>query len=211
MALMVLKRTAWGDVVTDQPVLEPGALAVLDRIEALEVEAQAGIAHEREQARSEGYRAGLLEGRAQAVRDVVGWSRDLQAQAHALERYVVRAIDAALVSVFGELPREVALPAMIGRALGAVDPPGRLTLRVNPSDQGLAHAALDRAEAHRLQVGVVGDAGLPPGACRLESEGGCLDAGLEVQLAALREALVGPAANGSVPSDGDAASARSQA
>ncbi len=204
MALMVLKHTPWGDVVSDEPMLAPGSFAVLERIESLEAEARADAAHESDLARREGYEAGLREGREESVRRLARFALDADTQARALERYVIRAIDVALVSVFGELPREVALPAMIGRVLASVDMPGRLTLRVSRKDLAYAEAALAGPGVDRTHVlRVIPDDSLPVGACVIESEAGCIDAGLEVQLRGLREALADSAIGAGIPDRGD--------
>lgn len=190
MALMVLLRTPWGDVVSDEPLIAPEDFSALQRIGSLEAQAHAELAREAELARREGYEAGLRQAQHEAAQHLAASSADLDAQARALERHVVRAIDAGLLSVFGELPRDIALPAMIGRALAAVDLPGRLTLRVNPGDLAFAELALGRPDIDRAQLRVITDGALAPGACRIESELGSVDAGLDVQLQALREAIL---------------------
>jgi type III secretion protein L len=65
-------------------------------------------------------------------------------------------------------------------------------LRVHPDDVGEAQAALAEIAAAGgppLNLQVVGDADVGPRGCRFESDLGHADAGLDVQLAALREAF----------------------
>lgn len=65
-------------------------------------------------------------------------------------------------------------------------------LRVHPDDAAEAQAALAEIAAGGgppIHVQVVGDAGVEPQGCRFESDLGHADAGLAVQLAALREAF----------------------
>jgi flagellar biosynthesis/type III secretory pathway protein FliH len=198
---MVLRRLSWGAIVSDEPVIDPSACAMLERIEAMEVEMRAALEREAQATRAEAHAQGLREGREEAIRRLAVRAIDAGEQARALQSYVVRAIEAGLLSVFGALPRQVAIPAMIGRALAQVDLPGKLLMRVNPNDLDGARQALERVEADPGRILIVADAGLPAGGCRLESDHGSIDAGLDVQLRTLLEVLVEAAGHASAPED----------
>jgi type III secretion protein L len=67
-----------------------------------------------------------------------------------------------------------------------------LTLRVPEADRDSAQRAVDEALAQAgtaLSIEVVTDPQMPEGACRFESDGGVIDAGLDTQLAAIRRAV----------------------
>jgi flagellar assembly protein FliH len=90
--------------------------------------------------------------------------------------------------------REITLDPdlLIAIARVAMDRLGELasvTVRLNPEDFAATAAARER-EWTGSQVTVVADARLPRGACRIESDFGAVDAGVEAQLQELAHALL---------------------
>ncbi len=82
------------------------------------------------------------------------------------------------------------LVAMARVALDRVADASRVTVRVNPDDYQRLGATRVAAMASS-NVSVTSDARIPPGGCRVESDMGTLDAGIDAQLHEIAQALLG--------------------
>jgi flagellar assembly protein FliH len=77
-------------------------------------------------------------------------------------------------------------------ALDRLGESARISVRLNPDDYA-ATAAARTSEWDGTQVAVVADARVPRGGCRIESDFGALDAGVDAQIQELAHALIGDA------------------
>jgi flagellar assembly protein FliH len=116
--------------------------------------------------------------RAQVIRDT---ERQMVQLALAIARRIIQ----REVSLNHDMLIAIARVAMERLGEGA-----QLTIRLNPED----HTAVTAAGAEqwaRAQVAVVADARLPRGGCRIESNLGIVDAGIDAQLNEVAQALLG--------------------
>lgn len=93
--------------------------------------------------------------------------------------------------------REVSLDAdlliaMARVALERLGDAAQITVRLNPEDHQLAGAGRT-SELTASNVSVVPDGRIPRGGCRVESEMGILDAGIDAQIQEIAQALLGRA------------------
>jgi flagellar assembly protein FliH len=111
---------------------------------------------------------------------------------HQTERQMV---ELALAVARRVVHREVSLDqdllvAMARVALERLGEAGQITVRLNPDDFKLAGAERT-AQISGNHVSVVPDARIPRGGCRLESDMGILDAGIDAQIHEIAQALLG--------------------
>jgi flagellar assembly protein FliH len=211
-----------------RPSAEERERELIARLESIERDArEAGLREGREQGQREGREQGLREGREEGAREgreaaTAKVEAELGAQVAALAAFLKQARTQLDRQIDGLEPlcAEIAFESaakILGRAM--LEPDGvaaavreairrardrsRLVLRVSPRDFALLEAQRGRL-ADGLDSGpleLVADGRVELGGCLLETPGGTLDARLEVQLAALRDALLGAHA----PTGGDPA------
>ncbi len=107
-------------------------------------------------------------------------------------------VELALAVARRVLHREVSLDrdlliAMARVALDRLGDTGLVTVRLHPDDHA-ATVAASAANWAGTNVTVVGDASVPKGGCRIESDFGSLDAGVDAQIRELGRALLGESA-----------------
>jgi len=118
---------------------------------------------------------------------------DLRARMiHQTERQMV---ELALAVARRVIHREVTLDpdllvAMARVALDRLGEATQITVRLNPDDFKMAGAA-GTAQLGNSNVSVVADGRIPRGGCRVESEMGVIDAGIDAQLQEIAQALLG--------------------
>jgi flagellar assembly protein FliH len=118
---------------------------------------------------------------------------DLRARMiHQTERQMV---ELALAVARRVIHREVSLDpdllvAMARVALDRLGEATQITVRLNPDDFQLAGAA-GKAQLGNSNVSVVADGRIPRGGCRVESDMGVIDAGIDAQLQEIAQALLG--------------------
>ena len=164
---------------------------VQDRIAALERDAFAkGFA----QGEKAGAEAAAKRGEAalrrltQTIQEVT----DLRAEMiHQTEQQLVRlALAVARRLVHREISLDPDLLIAIARvAMERLGEMANVTVRLHPDDYAATAAARER-EWTGSQLKVVADARLPRGGCRIESEFGVVDAGVDAQLQELAQALL---------------------
>jgi type III secretion protein L len=163
---------------------------------------------------SEGFR----EGERNAVHEIGRRLAELEAARSTLLEALKPALVDLLLDALSRLAHGVERQRLYASALVALEDAWRAArwarLRVHPDDVGEAQAALAELAAGGgppLHMQVVGDAEVGPRGCRFESDLGNADAGLEVQLAVLREAfdagLAAWSADETAPADKNAAMA----
>jgi flagellar biosynthesis/type III secretory pathway protein FliH len=79
---------------------------------------------------------------------------------------------------------------MMRVALERVSDAARVTVRLNPADHQSVTAALADAPTSE-QVTLAADARVPRGGCKVESEYGDIDAGVDAQIQEIARALLG--------------------
>lgn len=166
------------------------AVEAADALDADRAGAAERLAAEREQARAEGYAAGLEEGRragaaeaartlAALVREVRGHAADTRADLGRLALDVVRRVAA-------EVGPQAMLEAVAERAVREVLAEQPLVVRVAPA---AAPGVAARLWPLNAEVEVEADPSVAEGDCVVASRSGAAHAGLEVQLSALDRAF----------------------
>ncbi len=137
---------------------------------------------------AEGQRKALAEFHAAMIARTYSEAESTQRVETRLRTAVMQAVERVIL----ESDRQ-ALFARVASTLGSVvQSQARLTLRVCPAELDAARAAFARAVEGGLlnaTVEVLADDSTRPGDCRCEWDHGVADASLDVQLAALRQAL----------------------
>jgi flagellar assembly protein FliH len=111
--------------------------------------------------------------------------RDTEQQMVSLALAVARRIMHREVSLDRDL-----LIAIARVALDRLGEDAKISVHLNPDDYAATEAARTR-EWEGTQVSVVADARVPRGGCRIESDFGALDAGIDAQIQELAHALLG--------------------
>ncbi|MFM1990868.1 MAG: hypothetical protein RJA99_3825 [Pseudomonadota bacterium] len=199
MTRLVLARAAGLALELDEPIVAADALpavgdavATLRRLETLRGDLLRRGRQRLERARREG----LEQGRVQAERDasrrlaesLAELDATLRAERAAREAAVVELALAVVARIAGELGDATVVAALARRAITDLDPESPVRLRVHPS-VAAAVAAAPAADAGPPVLEVLADPGLQPLDCEIESDEGVVEAGLEVQLDAVRAAL----------------------
>ena len=142
-----------------------------------------------EQAEQEGFAAGERRAAQDWHARHAEQAEKVAQNAHGMHEKLADIVSSAVERIVTTEPRA----ALYQRALKNVQALTRgassLTLRVCPDDAEQARASLEGMEGGALSVQVAADPGLRPGSCIFESELGVLDASLELQLDALRQAM----------------------
>lgn len=181
-----------------------------DQAQALLVEAQQQADALRAQAQEEAQvlweaaqsriEAACAEGRAEGERQAaVAW-HERQAGHLVQQADAVRGLHEKLAEVVTSAVERIVhsgdRAALFQRAMRSVQTLSRsataLTLKVHPEDAQAAREGIESVAALQtagLSVEVVADPALPPGSCVFESDLGVVDASLDTQLTALRQAM----------------------
>jgi type III secretion protein L len=175
-----------------------------ERIEQARAQAVADLAEARRRGYEEGTRQAALEWHARQTGTTIEQARELAGLRDRLAGIVTSAVERIVQAE----PRD----ALFQRALRNVQSLTRgassLTLRVHADDLSSAEsavAAMNGGTLEGLHVDVVADPALARGGCIFETEGGILDASLDVQLAGLREAMDRAVRRAGLEGAGDAA------
>jgi flagellar assembly protein FliH len=130
----------------------------------------------------------MLRRMAQTIEEIAGLrrriARDTEQQMVQLALTVARRIIQREVAIDREL-----MMAIARVAIDRVGDAAQITVRLNPED----HAAITAAQSDSwpgAHVTLVADSRLPRGGCRVESELGHVDAGVEAQLQEMTQALL---------------------
>lgn len=149
--------------------------------------AEQGLAEGREQARHE-----ALHQQAQAAGQLAALSAGAGAMLLRLEESLVDTVLAAMKGILQEMPAAQVHEAALRKVSRLLRDERFLSLHVAPQDEAHAKAALDALRAENVLgtfVDLKIDASLPPLSSILESEAGVVNASLDIQLDAIREAL----------------------
>jgi type III secretion protein L len=176
-----------------QALVASGQQQALDTLRQAQVQAQkmAEMAQKSIQdAMLRAYQAGERQAAAQwHERHAEQVSRHAQLMESMNER-LAGVVCAAVERIVSAEPRSALFERALKQVQSLTRGAGSLWVRVHPDDLETACAALSRLmQQSNVQVEVTADAALSPGGCIFESEMGVLDASLDVQLAAMRQAL----------------------
>lgn len=176
---MVLRADDYVAAVTAETMLEDA------RAKASAILAEAEQAYEAR--KEEGFAAGQAEASAEAaaqVLSIIGGSVDYLARA---EQDVARTVMVCLRKILGDFDDVELVERITREAIERARGETRITLRVRPEiETEIRQRAASLARAADLSfMEVVGDASLAEGGCRLESEAGVIDCGIDTQLAAI--------------------------
>lgn len=175
------EATAWADA---QALLAHAR----QEADAIVAGAQAAFEAERERGYAEGREAALLD-QAEKMIDTV--SRTVEYFAR-IENEMVELVMAAVRKVVDGFNDRDKVMVVVGNALAVVRNQKHMTLRLNPAEVDIVRAQINNLLAAYPGVGyldIVADGRLAPAACILESDIGMVEASLEGQLAALRQAF----------------------
>lgn len=171
------------------------AQQVLDELHALLAQEQARVDAACAQARADGLAQGLAEAqvqsRAQLADEVARMARLQEQQRERLQQDVAGLALAVFEKLLGELPAQERLARLAAQAARELLPARTWRLHVHPSQLAGLRAALqavdasDRAGLARAEL--LADADLAETDCRLTTEFGSADAGLQTQVQRLAQ------------------------
>jgi type III secretion protein L len=199
MGLVVLTERPEWQLACDSKVLEPVDVLAIEKASQLmcSVEAYAtrvlrSALKVYDQRANDGFKTG--EERAQAT--VAEQLYALEAARSSLIELLRPSLTDLLLDAMGKLARGIPRERLYASAVASIDDAWRQArwarMHVNPQDVAAAEQALAdlAADGHgTTSISVLADDGITPAGCRFESDLGFADAGLEVQLNALREAF----------------------
>lgn len=190
MSRLAIKRLDRADVVPLGNLIKAEAFHVIAeaRETVARIEEQGRRAYER--ARKRGKAEGIEEGR-QAVGELLTetaiaaqgyWNRS--------EKKLIAIVVDAVRRIVGEFDDVEAVAGVIGQLLGEVRDEGKIRLHVSPRQhRDIEKRILGVQGAGIAPVEVIEDAGIDVDACRIETDLGVVETGVEAQIEALRSAL----------------------
>lgn len=142
--------------------------------------------------KKQGYEDGVLEGQMQQAEKMLETGMQAVEYLEGLERQIVEVVTTAVRKIVGELDDRERIVRVVRTALEQVRGRQRVVVRVCPEEEPQVREALapmlaKTSAASGLEL--VADQRMKPGDCMLESEMGVVDAGLDVQLRAIENAL----------------------
>lgn len=157
---------------------------------AEEITARGRTAFAEEKAR--GYREGLREGKMQLAEQMVGTAAATARYLAEFEEKAVELVISALRKIVGEMNPAERIVQVVRNVLTFAKNQPQVSLRVCPAEADSLNASLNDImtdfPAIRF-IDVVSDGRLKEGGCILETEMGVVDAGVDVQIEAIRRAL----------------------
>lgn len=141
----------------------------------------------RDEARKEGFAAGVREGRDKLAAELTRLAADGAREREALRDSVAALALEVVKKVAGELASDEVLSRLAATAARDLINPEQLTLIVHPEQRDAVRERL-AAVAPDVRCEVREDATLSPDACVLETEHGAVDASLDAQLERLAKA-----------------------
>lgn len=109
------------------------------------------------------------------------------------ENDVIEVVGDALRKILGEIDSEELISRVVKSALATVRNQKKVTVIVNPSDAEVVRNQVNELLSEYPAINtidVLTDARVNAGGCKIETEMGVVDASLEVQLEAIRKALI---------------------
>ncbi len=109
------------------------------------------------------------------------------------ENDVIEVVGDALKKILGEMDSYELISKVVKNALATVRNQKKVTLIVNPMDSEVVHGQInDLLSAYPTinTIDILTDSRVSPGGCKIETEMGVVDASLEIQLEAIKKALI---------------------
>jgi len=172
-------------------LLEAGNILDTAKKRAAQIIADAEAAYEAR--KEEGYRDGQEEGRLEHAEKMMETVISSVEFIENIEKTVVDVVNQAIRKVIGDLDDDERIVRIVRNALSSVRNQQQVTIRVAPADEKAVSDALasflKTIPGSPSFMNLVADGRLARGACLLESELGVVDASLETQLTALKNAF----------------------
>lgn len=146
-----------------------------------------------EEIKEKGYQDGLAQGKLEMSEQMILNVANTVNYFESIERRVVHIVMEAVNKVMGSIPSEELIVSVVKNALAAKRNQKQITVRVSPEELDTVRGKLGEITAEFPSISFVeveSDARLSKGGCILESEIGTVDASIDVQLEALRRAVV---------------------
>jgi type III secretion protein L len=199
MGLVVLTERPEWQLACDSKVLEPVEVLAIEKAAQLmqSVESYAtrilrSALKVYDQRASEGFKTGEVRAQATVAERLI----ELEAARSSLIELLRPSLTDLLLDAMGKLARGIPRERLYASAMASIEEAWRharwARMHVNPQDVPAAEQALaDLATEGRSapSITVVADDSVAPAGCRFESDLGFADAGLDVQLNALRDAF----------------------
>ncbi|MCO8629219.1 type III secretion system stator protein SctL [Burkholderia multivorans] len=171
-------------------LLDASAVIATARDEAQRIVADAQREFERRHAAGyeEGMRRAQREQAAQTYAQAFAAARTMESMKDAMAEIVVKAVRA----IVGEMSTQKLYEAALARIAPLVRDEAFVTVRVAPGRSDEMRDALERAfaaQTNRQKIRIVEDALLARDACAVETPSGRIDASLDLQIDALRQAI----------------------
>jgi type III secretion protein L len=199
MGLVVLTERLDWRLACESKVLEPAEVLAIEKssqlmhsVEAYATRVLRSALKVYDQRANEGFRCG--EDRARAA--MAGRLSELEAARASLIELLRPSLTDLLLDAMGQLARGIPRERLYASAMESIEKAWRQArwarVYVHPQDVAAAERALAELAAEERggpAISVVADDSVAPAGCRFESDLGFADAGLDVQLDALREAF----------------------
>jgi type III secretion protein L len=169
-------------------LLDASAVIATARDEAARIDAQREFDKRQAAGYDEGMRRAQREHAAQTYTQALAAARTMESMKDSMADIVVKAVRA----IVGEMPTQKLYEAALARIAPLVRDEAFLIVRVAPGRQDEMRDALERAfagQSNRQRIRIVEDAQLERHACTVETPSGRIDASLDLQIDALRQAI----------------------
>ena len=171
-----------------QALLDAEGLIADAKSEAARIRAEAVAEFERRKA--EGYAEGLKIAKEESSKQLVFAAVEAIRGFKSAEAKLVAVVEKSVRKIVGDLPAKERVAGLVRTALAGLATEGKAKVRVAAEDLDAAHSAIQSGLKNAGEfVEVVPDPRLLPQSCIVETAGGIIDAGLEVQLKAIVRAL----------------------
>ena len=155
------------------------------------IKAEATQVYEAEKKR--GYEEGLAEGKMRMAEQMMSMAAKTVDYFASVETKVVEIVTNALKRILGSVNEDELIVRVVRNALAVARNQKQVTLRVSPPQVDMLKQKVNEILADYPGItclDVVGDSRLSKGGCILETETGIVDASVDVQVEAIRKALV---------------------
>ncbi|PTY00938.1 HrpE/YscL family type III secretion apparatus protein [Verrucomicrobia bacterium LW23] len=159
--------------------------------ESEKLRADAKVVYETEKKR--GYEAGLDEGREQIATQLMENAMSSVNSMAAMEERIVDVVIRSLRKILGEMDDREVVTKVVQRALEMVRNQKQVLLRVSPGDFDAIQSRLDDFMRQFPAIDVIDvkqDSRLKAGGCILETDMGMVEASVDVQIEAIKTALI---------------------
>ncbi len=144
-----------------------------------------------EEKKQQGYEDGLTEGKLEHAEKIIETVLSSVEFIENIEKTLVDVVSASIEKILGEFNKEDLVVGVVRQALSSVRGQQKIIIRVSPSDEKAVREALASMIDNNKGgfIDIVPDPRLKQSSCILESDLGVIDASLETQLTALRQAF----------------------